>query len=346
MTAADYLLELTRPFTDSAILVGMLAFAGLLSLASAAGLLGLWLAIVVVPAYFRFLVQIAQARIAEQPMQPLGIELFGLLNNIWALLPLALIGLAAIAVGAVAGRFGGVAGGGLAMLIALFLPASIGALALTQSPGTALNPMALLELISRSGYAYIAIPATFAASGAILLMLEMQGAPSWMLAIADVYALCLLFSLTGRVVARSGLRDAVGATDPEPESEDDIERDLERERNRVLNHAYGFFSRGNSDGGIAHIEEFIDRSTQDSDIFFEYEWFFRRALDWESKLPGLRLGQRYIGRLLDGGAAAQALKVLSRCLHEDERFQPLPADRDRLRGIAESAGREDLAKRL
>ena len=346
MTANDLLQELIRPFTDSAVFVGMLAFAALLSLASAAGLLGLWLAIIAVPAYCRFLVRIAQARIADAPMEPMAIELFAPLNNIWALLPLVLVGLAAIAVGAIAGSFGFVAGAAAAVLFAFVLPASIGALALTESPETALNPLAVWEVVAESGYSYLVIPATFIAAGLLLLLFQVQGAPSWVLAIGDVYSLCLLFSMTGFIVARSGLRDAVGAVDPEPAAQSDKERELERERIRALNHAYGMFSRGNGDGGIAHIEDFVDEKSSDDDIFREYDWFFRQSLEWESKRPGLRLGRQYIHRLLDSGASAAALKVLLRCLHEDERFQPLPADRERLHTIAVSSGRDDLLKHL
>ncbi len=346
MTVADYLLELVHPFTDSAVLVGMIAFTALLALAMASGLTGLWLLIVVLPAASRFLIGVSEARIAEKRVQPMGLELFGWFNNIWALLPLVLIGLAGLAQLAVYESFGLLAAIVLAALFNLVIPASLGVLALTRSPETALNPLALWELIVRCGWSYASIPATATVLAALLAWLEAEAIPGWAMNLSSAYALTVLFSLTGFVVQRGGLRELVGAAEGGPLVRRVRERDPDLEREQVLNHAYGLFSRGNSQGGLAHIEDFIERSAQNGDLKREYEWFFQRALQWEGNVPGLMIGQRYLAELLDADDEHLAIKVLSRCLHEDERFKPLPADSERLRQIAESLGRDDLTKRL
>ncbi|MDX1482695.1 MAG: hypothetical protein R3315_13510 [Woeseiaceae bacterium] len=110
----------------------------------------------------------------------------------------------------------------------------------------------------------------------------------------------------------------------------------------MLTHAYGLASRGNSDGGLKHIEDFIDRSTHFVDKIEQYRWFFQCMLDWEDTGPGLLLGQRFLHRLVVRDARADALKVLSRCYHENPAFRPLPEDRDPLLVMAQAAKRQDL----
>ena len=122
------------------------------------------------------------------------------------------------------------------------------------------------------------------------------------------------------------------------------DRDAERERIAALDLAYGLFSRGNNAGGLAHIDDFVGKNDDIRRQIDEYDWFFRRALKWESAEAGLLLGQRLLSLLLRAGRADQTLKVLSRCLHEDARFRPLPADCDELRAVAAAAGRQELAK--
>ncbi len=54
MKASDAAREILYPLRDAGIVLAMLVFWLLGSLAFAAGLLGLWLLIVIVPAFFRY----------------------------------------------------------------------------------------------------------------------------------------------------------------------------------------------------------------------------------------------------------------------------------------------------
>ena len=152
-----------------------------------------------------------------------------------------------------------------------------------------------------------------------------------------------MFTLTGGVVANS---DAVKlAADPVPEEADpnDEALKLDRERAGVLNHAYGLLSRGNRDGGLRHIDAFLQKSGA---ILADAEWFFENMLLWEQRDPALFFAQRYLTLLLDRDETVKALKVLHRCGLENPRFRPATADRARLKELIDAHGRDDLRKLL
>lgn len=344
MTRREYIDELARPFTDSTVLIAMLTFTGLFALADAAGLLGIWLLVVTLPACSRFLIGITAARIDGRPVAPPGIELFSLVDSVWTLLPLVLIVGGALLVRAMAGT--PIAASALALSLALAVPASVGVLALTRSPAAAINPLHLHALIRRTGKRYLGVPAAVLAAVALLGLLALLGAPSILVAALASYPLFLGFSLTGAVVAGSGLREEVGIPDPvEPAAETLIERDL-RSRRAVLDHAYGLFSRGNRAGGLRHIEGFVDRSEYFGTKIEVFEWFFEKMLRWENAGPALALAQVFLSRLVDAGESTAAMKLIGRSLLEDERWRPLPADRERVTELASAAGRTDILTRL
>ena len=67
-----------------AIALSIIAFWLFARLAMAAGLLGLWLALVVTPAFFRYLLYVLEARAAERSAPTLGGELFNWVENFWS----------------------------------------------------------------------------------------------------------------------------------------------------------------------------------------------------------------------------------------------------------------------
>lgn len=346
MNAAKLAAEFARPLTDRTILIGMLAFVALLMLARAAGLLGLWLLIITVPAFCRFLIEVLQSRIEDRPVAAPGMEVFNLVDSLWTFLPLVQIVLGLAAVGAVADVLGVIAATIVALMLGLLLPASFGMLGLTHSPAAALDPRDLARLIREIGPRYLLLPAICAAAGAMLAGLRQSGAPVALLQPGEVYLLFTLFSTTGAFVALSGARELVAGPQPELQRGDPPTASCERERNAVLSHAYGLVSRGNRSGGLQHIDEFIHRVSKDRDKYEQFDWFFRKMLEWEDKDAGLLLGQRLLHDLVGRGARGQALKLLSRCYHENPAFYPLPADREALRDMARAAQRDDLLAAL
>ena len=98
---------------------------------------------------------------------------------------------------------------------------------------------------------------------------------------------------------------------------------LDKERQGVLNHAYGFVSRGNRAAGIRHIEQYLEEGSWDAAAGI---WFFDAMTEWEHPDAALAFGRDLIGRLLRGGYGPEARKVLLRCRSLDDRFLPRPED--------------------
>ena len=73
MTPRDFLDELAYPVTSASTLIAIVTFVLLFWLVGAAGMLGIWLAVAVVPAFLRYLTMIAEARSEGRDAAPPGI---------------------------------------------------------------------------------------------------------------------------------------------------------------------------------------------------------------------------------------------------------------------------------
>ena len=150
-------------------------------------------------------------------------------------------------------------------------------------------------------------------------------------------------AVTGAVLHTNNVAMQVSVEDPVETTADDIARVLDHERQKVANHAYGFISRGNRDGGFAHIRQWLEKETV---VEESYPWFFHEMRKWETSDPALFFAQEYLGQLLKWQLDNEALKLIGRCLHENARWRPLQEDRDEVNGLAARHGREDLIKLL
>ena len=67
---------------------------------------------------------------------------------------------------------------------------------------------------------------------------------------------------------------------------------------------------------------------------------------WETREPALFFAQECLAHFLHHEQDAMALKLMSRCFHEQPRWKPRREDRDHAIALAERYGREDLLKSL
>lgn len=341
MTPRDYVRELTYPATSSGTLVVLATFTLLGWLAANAGVLGLWLAIVVVPAYLRYLTMIAEARARDAEAAPPGIEYFTLVGNVWTLFPVIPVVLAGLLVGEAMQAFGAAAAQVTALAGAFVFPAHIGVLVITHSPLQSIDPRALFEFIRGCGASYAYAPLTAVLVVVAPTMLGQQ--PAWLRALCEIYLLAAFFGVVGAVTRGAGLIDAIdlpGGAEPDP---DQILTAEAADRVRVLNHAYGFVSRGNRDGGLRHVRQWLER---DPDPDNAWPWFVAQMLAWQDSYPGLLLAQHYLGRLLARGDPLAAVKLMLRCRLVDEAFRPRSADLEQAIAAAESRGNSELAAEL
>lgn len=343
MQARTLIREILYPLTDTAIVLALVGFLFLQALATAAGLLGIYLAIVIVPAYFRYLLYLLEARANGRNPPPPGIELFNWVENYWSLFPLVLLCLLVWGAYFLAILLSPVAALLFGVFIILIYPASMAILAVTRSPLESVSPSALVVLIRICGRDYLLIPLVTVLLSFLIWYLVILQAPALLTKAVGMYATFLLFTMTGEVMRANAVAIDVEIPLPLEPAAEKLDADLTRERTRVLNHAYGFVSRGNRHGGLQHLYDWI---AQEADAEAAYRWFFEQMLKWESKEAALFFAQAYVSWLLCQGRDVPVLKLIARCRLVDGRFKPLAADMEAALAAAERQGNDELYKYL
>ena len=346
MTAAEFFRELVFPLTQATVLIAMVFFWLLISLALYAGIFGVFLLIVSMPAYCRYLMAILEDRIHGRLPEPPTAEMFSLVDSLWNLFPLvpvaALVWIETV-IGARVGADAGSADRLLALLpplvFGLLVPASFTILAMTRSPIASLNPVSIFKVMRRSSPGFLLIPLAVISVSVVLAGLQQAGTPPFLLNLVRSFQLFLFCSLTGAVMHGYALHLDVDIPDAAGPDSDALDSLRLGERQAVANHAYGFISRGNRAGGLKHVQDHIDR---ESDVDGAYQWFFDEMMHWEASDAALYFAQPYLSRLLRMDQEAMAVKVLLRCLHRNAQFVPLEQDRALLQQVLEKNRREDL----
>lgn len=339
MKPTELLGELTYPLTDMAIMLALVSFLLLGSLALAAGLLGLWLALVLTPAFFRYALYLLEARALGHEAPAPGIELFNWVENFWSLFPLVLLAGATWLLSFVSDAVSPAAAQLMAGMLFVLLPAPMGILALSRSAIESLNPAALKRLISACGPAYFYIPLVGLVGAAGVEYLRSIQAPGLVVNAAGIYVFFLFFTLTGAVMHSRQVAAMVDIYDQQEPDADALEQRLAEQRQQVANHAYGFISRGNRAGGFRHIGQWLER---EADIGEAREWFFREMLSWENTDAALFFAQDYLHELLVEQQDTVAIKLIARCLHENPAFRPSEEDSGAVQELLEIRGRNDL----
>ncbi len=349
MKPADYFREFFYPLTHLAPLVSILSLGLMVAFAAQLAWIALstnfWpafglsivLTLLATAATVRYPLLLIEARArGTEPRVP-GVETFSYLSDWWSLFP-AVHAIKWIALTWYAGDIAGEAGTIVAVLVAIvFQPAELLVLTLTRSPLESLNPLTSLKLIRHILPVYWLVPATllFAA----ILQALIPSLPLWITVLAN-FCLCFcVYSVFGAMIRPYSLFDEVGIAPPVGVDERRIARNLERERSRVLNHAYGFASRGNTDGALKQIGQWLEEDAYPGDA---WPWFFDAMLKWEDTYPALRLAQDYLDLLLSDGDIPGAIKLMLRCKYVNEDFRPHAASREAAIAAAESVGHQEL----
>jgi len=351
MKPGDLAREIVYPLTDMAIILTIAFFWILFAIVKLGmavlgpvigGLLGLFLVMFAAPGFLRYLLYLLEARITRKEAPAFDAELFGMSNNLWSMTPLIVISL--LVWGEIT-----LAGSGAAWLVAyafavaLLLPASLAILAVTHSPLESLNPLAIFRMIRLGGWSYILIPVVIVALVFVVTWLSSVGLPSLLLELATFWLLVLTFTLTGGVLAAKGVAVELRIEAPLEAGEEKIAGDLEKEREKIANHAYGFISRGNREGGFKHIRQWIESEANTDEAV---SWFFNQMMKWEAKDAALFFGQECFAHFLHHEQDVPALKLMSSCLHENSRWKPRAEDRQHALDLAGRYGREDLVSLL
>lgn len=335
--------EIAYPVTDLTVLLGIAGFTLLSALAGAAGMLGIWLGILLLPALFRYLLAILEARANGRAAPVAGGEMFDFMDNFWTLTPLILYA-ASIWGSFLLAERGLITAARLAGLgLFLVLPASLAVLAITRSPLESLNPVAWGRMVRACGRDYPIAAITPPLAALLVSVLPLQAMPGVVANLFVFYPVFLLCTLTGAILNANGVTFQLEIPAPLEPGEAAVSAGVDAERRGILNHAYGFVSRGNLDGGLAHVRSAV---RDDPDPPEAWRWYFERMLEWESNKGALFFAQSYLGWLLAEGREPEALKLLTRCFREDSAFRPLAADRERAVDMVRRFRRDDLLENL
>ena len=335
--------ELVYPLTETAVISAMILFTLLTALASLASVVGVWLFVVIIPAFFRYLLYLLEARAKGRVAPILGIELFNWAENFWSLFPLVLIALIGWGTWFIATELSAKAAIIFGVAVFLIFPASMSVLAVTRSPPQSLNPVAVIQLIKACHNDYVVILVQFGLVSFLLYGLVLLGTPKFFLGFAVFYQVVLLFTFTGAVLFNNKIVVQVDIPDALEPGEEELREQLLKNRQDVANHAYGFVSRGNRAGGLQHIRTRIDAEADPDDAS---RWFFNEMLKWESSDAALFFAQSWLTRLLYRQQSVDALKLVSRCLLENPAFRPLAEDRAEVIELAQQANHDELLRQL
>lgn len=347
MNAARFARELAFPLTDMVVLMALVAFTFLAALVQAAGKVTLWLSlllgVLLLPPLFRYLLMLLEARAYGRPTPVATLELFDFIDNFWSLAPLLILAVLIWGGAFLGEKVSPLAAWVFAAATFAVIPASLAVLAITRSPGQAMSARAIVRMIAACEWHYLLVPAALVPGYLVMSLLSSVNAPTLPVLAAGFYCLFLLFTFTGGLLHARDVRFAL-TFDGDPGTEMPVEvDDLTRSRQRVLNHAYGFFSRGNRGGAMAHIHTALK---DESDVDGAYRWYFEELLKWEPPDGALLLAQINLTRLLDEKRDVEVVKLISRCLIENAGFRPLPGDVGGALEAVARLGRDDLAKTL
>lgn len=351
MKPNEFVREVLLPFTAPPVLLAMLLFFGLFQIVMIARVFGMVIMLVlaaqlivfVLPPMLRYLMIILEARAFGREPPAVEIDLFSWVGNIWTLFPVAHIAAFAYIAYVVQGEFGEQAALGVAVVYALFLPASLITLALTRSAVASLNPVTIYKLIERRGLSYLIGPGFILGVSWLVYWVNVEYKVDFVTQFICCYVVFAAFAVFGGLVRAM-----------QPEREIDIPMpvgmDEEREReahlvNRtaVLNHAYGIISRGNRAKGLQHV---FDALADDPDMEAGWAWFFDNMLRWENPEAGLAFAQHYVHELLRYGENVKAVKVMMRCRLINPAFRPLAEDIELAIHAAELCRNDELASFL
>lgn len=316
MRPATFLRYAALPARPNAlILIIVLALAA--SLAVHAGLLGIPLAVLVLSWLLQYsyvlLENVAHGR-REPPI--LAVEMLNPVHEPRPALQLLIVLCLGSLILLAYHWFGAPAALALSAITLTALPASIGALTLSESVWQAINPVTLWRLAVGLRWTYWAIVAVAIAYGSVLALWQ-SSSPILTTAVFS-FAWLSLYALIGGGIYEA--REELGheAIDTPERRAERVARELERERAAFLDQVYGQARGGNLAGAWKTIERELAAQHYAPEF---YDWLLQRLEALPSDRLANRLAQDDITRALshDNG---RVLRVMQRRLRGDASFRP------------------------
>jgi len=339
--------ELAREFVyvlrNGSVLLSFALLFLLLEFAIHGGILGLVVVLMILPAFFRYLMVILESRARGDDPGPLQVDHILWFGNAWSLFLIVHVAVVIYATYILGSLYGVAAMLAATAVLAVAMPASLAVLAITRSPVECMKPGSVGGVINRCGAGYWVLPSYFLVAVYLCWFLSTGSLSGFFVELIALYLAFAFFALIGGVVRPHEFYKEVGIQDPVEPDQETVDEQLQKQRTAVLTHAYGFISRDNRAGGFQHIRDWLQRDPSPDKA---WQWFFDQMMRWEIKEPALLFAQAYLGRLLQDGDYEAAVKVIVRCRYVSDAFLPRPEDRALALEAAEHCGNEELIKIL
>jgi len=329
------------PLIEPILLFPLVMFWVFVCIGTSGSPLGILVLILCLPPVFRYQMIIIEASARGKKPAVFNAEFFDWTGSLWTLFPLPVV-IALLWFGATAQSSFGDAGLIAVLAFAgVFLPASLVVLAITHSPLQSLNPIAIGRLLRETGESFwVASIYLFVLGWAAV---QAEQLPNIAGNFVHLFVLFSFSVVTGTLIEPFGLVDDVSIPESIEPDENKIVADLDQSRAEILDHAYGFISRGNREGGFKAIIDWIET---DEDPAGAWAWFFEHMLRWEQVDHALFFGQHYVRDLFKYGDYKPALKIILRCRLINDQFRPFREDVPTAIEAAENSGNIELAEVL
>jgi hypothetical protein len=234
----------------------------------------------------------------------------------------AILGLIYFAVNFAQRTIGPTSGLVIAVVAALFLPASVAILGLERNIFKAVYPVALGRMVLRLGPLYALVLAIIA--GYSLLIALLGRWELWLPVQIAIFMFCLLsiFSvLGGALYERRHELELETWVSPE-RTEELLRKQVLRQSEKEVTEAYGQMRAGSHADAWQLLQTWLTARGNAPD---DYRWLCGRVATWGDPRYVTRLTQDYVDRLLTLKRNGEALDVVSARLTADPSFRPKSA---------------------
>jgi hypothetical protein len=230
----------------------------------------------------------------------------------------------------------------LLIVVSAVFPASAGIMAMTRNAGAALSPAEIASLVGDLGGDYVKL---LLVSLLVSLLATFTSDVPWYLGvfaeIASVWGYLALFLATGATLRAH--RDELDLMEGLDDAEQRELRDRQNEWQKILDRAYASVRSRLTAQAYRTIKELIESEGDSLEI---YQWTFNGMLAWDDPRHAAMLGERFAKRLWDEGRKLDALELAQRCRILSPSFVPPEAFAVELAAYARELGRHRLADDL
>lgn len=331
-------------FFGSGVILVVLITAALM-FAVSQKILGIPIAAVVVPLFFKYCFVLLDAAIAGNDHPPvLAIEMVNPLNEPRPVTQALLI-VAGVLVAQAAFKYLGHAAGVIVSGVLIFaLPASIASLGLSANPFLAMWPPRWWYIIDGLKADYLTLVAVMVGSTVIEYAVIHFTTPTWAIVLSQQLLILLIFACVGRALFEHRIDFALLSKTPEEHLEERAQREHAQLRQKMIDDAYVQFRHSKPREGWREMEAWLAQHGQGMKRLSEYNAVLEAASGWDDLRPADRVANDLIAILLNDRETGVALDVAERRLARNPKFQPTQAVR--LAELAGLAGKRALKRVL